>query len=73
MSFENCNAEEIEVFERIASGALIEDQNPRIIQSLLDLNLLSHLSGRHPTASDLTVPAIVMSQWEKFKREHPEE
>lgn len=57
-----CSDEEVRVFDGIARGAPATDYNPEILQSLEEKGLLSLLGH------DVTIPAMVMHQWDDFQK-----
>lgn len=62
--FEDCTDEEMPVFSRIVEGGKIADEDPAIVQQLVDKGLLSSFDGDD---THLTVPALVWNRWEHFK------
>lgn len=66
-SFENCSPAELTVFARIADGGKVEGNDPEIVKRLVEMNLLDYFND-----TDLTVPAIVWSKWERYKTENPQ-
>lgn len=66
MPFENCTEEEQSVFAKIADGDSVENHDPKIVQRLLERNLLDYYDGEH-----ITVPAIVWNQWKHYKENNP--
>jgi hypothetical protein len=61
--FEDCTAEEMPVFRRIAEGGDVNAEDPTIVQQLVEKGLLSSFDGDD---THLTVPAMVWNLWEHF-------
>ena len=63
-AFDGCSAEELTIFEQIASGEDPTKFDPKVVDQLKEKNLLNDHAGF------LTVPYSVLTLWEKRQEQN---